>query len=239
MARWWVFVVFATIACTEAILVRFNVQIDKSKSGSFVIEAHPEWAPIGVQRFQEMITQSILNEARFFRVISGFMAQFGIPGDPSVAAAWRSRTIRDDPVAQSNKRGYITFATSGPNSRTTQLFINFADNDNLDSMGFAPIGRVTEGMDVVDALYSGYGEGAPSGNGPDQGRIQRQGNSYLEQYFPNLSYIISTEVLGDADQGETASPETLNPRRRLTQQIMPPPPRQHRAHKISFSPDDE
>jgi len=122
-------------------------------------------------------------------VISGFMVQFGINGNPQVAAPWRSAQIKDDPVKQSNKRGYITFATAGPNSRTTQVFINFGDNDRLDSLGFAPFGQVTTGMNVVDQLYSEYGEGAPRGRGPDQGRIQGEGNAYLTKEFPNMDFV--------------------------------------------------
>ena len=130
----------------------------------------------------------------FFRVIDGFMAQFGIPAKPDAAAIWKEKTIVDDPVKESNVRGYVSFATSGEHSRTTQMFINLVDNTNLDGMGFAPFARVTEGLgDVVDQIYSGYGEGAPSGNGPDQGRIQAEGNKYLKRQFPNLSYIKSVK----------------------------------------------
>jgi peptidyl-prolyl cis-trans isomerase A (cyclophilin A) len=117
------------------------------------------------------------------------MVQFGINGDPGVSAKWREATIKDDPVKQSNKRGTITFATSGPNSRTSQVFINFADNTGLDGQGFSPFGHVTTGMNVVDSFYSGYGEGAPRGRGPDQGRIQAEGNAYLTKQFPNMDYV--------------------------------------------------
>ncbi len=118
------------------------------------------------------------------------MAQFGIHAKPETAAKWRDKTMVDDPVKQSNKRGYISFATSGKDSRTTQMFINFADNSNLDGMGFAPFGVVKgDGMKIVDQLYAEYGEGAPSGGGPEQGRIQSEGNKYLKRAFPKLSYI--------------------------------------------------
>jgi peptidyl-prolyl cis-trans isomerase A (cyclophilin A) len=117
------------------------------------------------------------------------MVQFGIHADPKLSAVWRSATIPDDQVKQSNKRGYITYATSGPNSRTSQVFINFADNGPLDRQGFAPFGQVTAGMTVVDTLFSGYGEGAPQGRGPSQGRIQTEGNAYLTKDFPNLDYV--------------------------------------------------
>jgi len=117
------------------------------------------------------------------------MVQFGINGDPKLSAVWREARIKDDPVKQSNKRGFITFATAGPNTRTSQVFINFDDNSRLDSQGFAPFGQVTSGMNVVDALYAGYGEGAPSGQGPEQGRLQQEGNAYLMKSFAKLDYI--------------------------------------------------
>jgi peptidyl-prolyl cis-trans isomerase A (cyclophilin A) len=122
------------------------------------------------------------------------MAQFGIHGNPQIASAWRNAQIKDDPVKQSNKRGYVTFATAGPNTRTTQLFINFGDNASLDKQGFAPFGQVTKGMDVVDKIYNGYGEGAPRGKGPDQGRVQAEGNAYLTKDFPKLDYIKTATI---------------------------------------------
>jgi peptidyl-prolyl cis-trans isomerase A (cyclophilin A) len=122
-------------------------------------------------------------------VISGFMVQFGISGDPAVMAGWRDAPIKDDPVTQSNKRGTITFAMAGPNTRTTQVFINFADNDRLDASGFSPFGRVLSGMDVVDKLNPEYGEGAPRGRGPDQSRMQREGNAYLTKEFQRLDFV--------------------------------------------------
>jgi peptidyl-prolyl cis-trans isomerase A (cyclophilin A) len=122
------------------------------------------------------------------------MVQFGVNGDPKVSAVWREANIKDDPVRQSNSRGMITFATAGPNTRTTQVFINFADNGALDRMGFAPFGRVVSGMNVVDALYSGYGEGAPRGSGPDQQRVQSQGNAYLTHDFAKLDYIKKASI---------------------------------------------
>ncbi len=166
----------------------YKVNVDTSK-GQFVLEVHRDWAPIGADRFYNLVKNGFYDNARFFRVISGFMVQFGINGDPKVSAVWRAANIKDDPVRQSNQRGYISFATAGPNTRTTQVFINFADNRALDRMGFAPFGRVVSGMDVVDALYSGYGEGAPRGNGPAQQRVQSQGNAYLTQNFAKLDYI--------------------------------------------------
>jgi len=126
------------------------------------------------------------------------MVQFGINGDPKVQKKWVDAKIKDDAVVESNKRGYVSFATSGPNSRTTQMFINFGDNARLDDSGFAPFGKVVEGMKVVDSLYDGYGEGAPTGNGPSQGRIQSEGNVYLKQDFPKLDYIKKATVVKPA-----------------------------------------
>ncbi len=166
----------------------YKVNVDTSR-GSFVIEVHRDWAPLGADRFYNLVKNGFYDNDRFFRVIAGFMVQFGINGDPKVSAVWREARIKDDPVRQANQRGYLSFATAGPNTRTTQVFINFGDNRALDRMGFAPFGRVVSGMDAVDALYSGYGEGAPSGNGPDQQRVQSQGNAYLTKDFAKLDYI--------------------------------------------------
>src|SRR5262245_6708177 len=171
----------------------YKAKFDTSK-GPFVIEVHRDWAPRGADRFYNLVKNGFFDNARFFRVIEGFMVQFGINGDPNVAAAWRDADIKDDPVKGSNQRGTITFATAGPNTRTTQVFINFADNAPLDGQGFAPFGKVVSGMDVVDSLYAGYGEGAPNGNGPDQGRVQGQGNAYLEQDFPKLDFIKTATI---------------------------------------------
>jgi peptidyl-prolyl cis-trans isomerase A (cyclophilin A) len=172
----------------------YKVKFDTSK-GDFVVEVHRDWAPLGADRFYNLVKNGFFNDARFFRVISGFMVQFGISGDPKVAAAWRDASIADDPVKQSNTRGMITFATRGPNTRTTQVFINYADNGRLNAMGFAPFGQVVSGMNVVDALYGGYGEGAPRGAGPEQGRIQSEGNAYLTQAFPKLDYIKTATIV--------------------------------------------
>lgn len=166
----------------------YKVDFDTSK-GSFVVDVHRDWAPHGADRFYNLVRNGFFDNARFFRVIKGFMVQFGINAEPKVSAQWRGARIPDDPVKQSNTRGMITFATAGPNTRTTQVFINFADNRALDRQGFAPFGQVTSGMNVVDQLYSDYGEGAPSGQGPEQGRVQAEGNAYLTQSFPKLDYI--------------------------------------------------
>ena len=166
----------------------YRVDFDTSK-GPFVIEVHRDWAPIGADRFYNLVKNGFYDNARFFRVVEGFMVQFGINGDPRISAAWRKANIKDDPVRISNKRTFVTFATAGPNTRTTQVFINYGDNHNLDSQGFAPFGQVVSGMKVVDSLYSGYGEGAPQGLGPEQGRLQAEGNAYLIREFGKLDYI--------------------------------------------------
>ncbi len=175
-------------ALTEQAPAIYKAKFDTSK-GAFVVEVHRDWAPTGADRFYNLVKNGFFDDVRFFRVISGFMVQFGINGSPDVSRVWREARIKDDPVKQSNKRGFITFATAGPNTRTTQVFINFADNAGLDRQGFAPFGQVTTGMNVVDGLYRGYGEGAPSGQGPDPGRLQAEGNAYLAKSFAKLDYV--------------------------------------------------
>jgi peptidyl-prolyl cis-trans isomerase A (cyclophilin A) len=171
----------------------YKVKFDTSK-GAFVVEVHRDWAPNGADRFYNLVKNGFYNDARFFRVISDFMVQFGINGNPKISAVWRDANIKDDPAKASNKRGYITFATAGPDTRTTQVFINFANNAGLDDQGFAPFGQVISGMDVVDSLYSGYGEGAPQGHGPNQGVVQSMGNAYLDKAFPKLDYIKTATI---------------------------------------------
>ena len=172
----------------------YKVKMSTTK-GDFTIEVHRDWAPLGADRFYNLVKMGYFTDVAFFRVIKGFMVQFGIHGDPAVNRVWRNANIDDDPTGkQSNKRGMVTFATAGPNTRTTQLFINYADNSRLDGMGFAPIGKVVSGMDVVDALEGFYGEGAPAGRGPSQGRLQGEGNKYLKADFPKLDYIKSASI---------------------------------------------
>jgi peptidyl-prolyl cis-trans isomerase A (cyclophilin A) len=172
----------------------YKVKFDTSV-GVFVLQVTREWAPHGADRFFNLVKNGFYNDARFFRAIPNFMVQFGINGDPAVSAVWRNAQIPVDPVKQSNKRGYITYAMgASPSTRTTQVFINFRDNGNLDSMGFAPFGQVVEGMDVVDKISTVYGEGAPRGKGPDQGRVQSEGNAYLIKSFPKLDYIKTATV---------------------------------------------
>ncbi len=170
-------------------------------AGDFIAEFHKDWAPHGAQRVWDMARTGFFEDIAFFRVIDGFMAQFGIHGNPGEAAEWEGKTLPKDKVAKSNTRGRITFAMRGSGgaettaNRTTQLFINFGDNSNLDRMGFAPVGEVVEGMQSVDNIYSGYGEGAPRGRGPSQGLIQQRGNEYLKSEFPNLDFIEYAEIM--------------------------------------------
>ena len=161
----------------------------ETTAGPFAIEVRRAWAPLGADRFYNLVKSGYFDDTRFFRVVAGFMVQFGIHGDPLVSAAWHDQRIADDPVLQSNRRGMVSFATAGPGTRTTQVFINYGDNRRLDAMGFAPFGQVVEGMDVVDRLYASYGEGAPGGLGPVQGRIQVEGNAYLDRAFPKLDWV--------------------------------------------------
>jgi peptidyl-prolyl cis-trans isomerase A (cyclophilin A) len=172
----------------------FKAKFETSK-GDFVVEVHRDWAPLGADRFFNLVSNGFYDDCQFFRVISGFMAQFGINGDPEISQAWQTQKIKDDPVKESNKRGYISYAMAGPDTRTTQLFINFGDNSPLDKQGFSPFGKVAEGMSVVDKLHSGYGEGAPRGMGPNQGLIQSSGNKYLKANFPELDYIKKASIV--------------------------------------------
>lgn len=168
----------------------------RTTQGDFVLEVHRDWSPLGADRFYNLVRAGFYDETRFFRVVDGFVVQFGIHGDPAVSAAWNYAEIQDDPVVQSNTTGRITFATGGPNTRTTQVFINLTDNANLDGMGFSPFGEVVEGMDVVRRLHSGYGDGAPYGRGPDQGRLQDEGNAYLEREFSRLDSVRQARIEG-------------------------------------------
>lgn len=175
----------------------FRVAFETSR-GRFDAIAHRAWAPIGVDRFYDLVRRRYYDEARVFRVVPGFVAQFGLSGDPRVAAAWRTRSIRDDSVRQSNRRGRIAFARGGPNTRTVQLYVNLRDNVRLDTLGgfgFPPIAEVVSGMDAVDSLYAGYGEGPSRGSGPAQDSIRAQGNEYLRRAFPRLDFIRRARVV--------------------------------------------
>jgi peptidyl-prolyl cis-trans isomerase A (cyclophilin A) len=180
---------------TETAPATFKAQFDTTK-GKFIIEVTRSLSPNGADRFYNLVRSGYFKDVAFFRVIHGFMCQFGIHGDPKVSAKWRAASIPDDPVKGSNLRGTITFATAGPNTRTTQLFINFADNTQLDGMGFSPFGKVIEGMDVVDKINGEYGDmPQQGGRGPNPGFIEQQGNAYLKKNFPNLDYIKSATIL--------------------------------------------
>jgi peptidyl-prolyl cis-trans isomerase A (cyclophilin A) len=172
----------------------FRVKFETTK-GPFTVEINRTWAPKGADRFHRLVTEGYFKDVRFFRVLPGFMAQFGMSGDPALNAKMDTQRIPDDPVTQSNKRGMLTFATSGPNTRSSQFFINYRDNASLDAQGFSPFGRVVDGMTVVDALYGGYGEGAPGGGGPSQDSIATKGNEYLQRAFPKLDYIKSATIV--------------------------------------------
>jgi len=173
----------------ETAPAKFKAKFETS-AGVFVVEVDRSWAPLGADRFYNLVKSGYYDDIRFFRVMRDprpFMVQFGIHGDPSVNTVWRNARLGVDPVKQSNRRGYITYAMGGsPDTRTTQVFINFGDNSFLDATGFAPFGRVTSGMDVVDKLYSGYGDSISQ---CCQGRIQAEGNAFLNKEYPRLDYI--------------------------------------------------
>jgi peptidyl-prolyl cis-trans isomerase A (cyclophilin A) len=169
--------------------VKFDVELPEGP-GSFTVLVHRDWAPIGAARFHELVTEGFYDDTRFFRVLPTFMVQFGLSGNPHKNAEWRAKTIKDEPVTQTNKPGYISFAKTGaPNSRTTQLFINYVDNGRLDGMGFAPFAEVEgDGMVVVKKIYN-------CGEGPNQGSIQAEGNAYLDRDHPKISKIVKATII--------------------------------------------
>lgn len=183
----------------------------KTTAGDFVVQVTRAWAPLGADRFYNLVKHGYFTDASFFRVVQGFVVQFGLSANPAVNKVWEKASIKDDPVTQSNHLGYVTFATAGPNTRTTQLFINLADNTRLDSMGFAVFGQVTTGMDVVQKIYSGYGES------PDQAAITTEGKAYLDKNFPKLDHIVSATVTSPAPAvhttpaHKTVAPPAKNP----------------------------
>lgn len=179
----------------------FQVRFETT-AGDILVSVHREWAPEGADRFYNLARQGFFDGVRFSRVIEGFVAQFGIHGDPRISAAWREARIPDDPVRHTNERGTLTFAMAGPDTRTTQIFINLVDNPRLDDMGFAPFGEVVEGLDAVERLHAGYGEGAPRGAGPAQDRIQALGNPWLEREFPELDHVERARVVGGEEGTE-------------------------------------
>ena len=183
---------------TEKAPDTFQAKFDTSK-GTFVIQVRRAWAPNGADRFYNLVKSGYYDNCKVFRVVPYFMAQWGINGDPKVNAQWVQAAIPDDPVKQSNRKGYVSFAMGGKNTRTTQVFINYTDdNIQLDGMGFAPFGTVVKGTGIVASFYADYGDGPPAAKtGPDQNRIQREGNAYLEKNFPKLDYIKSATILSE------------------------------------------
>jgi len=182
-------------AATQPAPATFKVKMSTTK-GDFVVEVHRDWSPSGADRFYNLVRLGYFTDVALFRVVKGFMVQFGIHGDPAINRVWRRATFKDDPSGkQSNTRGMVTFATAGPNMRTTQIFINYVDNSRLDSMGFTPFGKVVDGMKAVDAIDGSYGEASPEGHGPQQEMIQRQGNAYLKAQFPKLDYVTKATII--------------------------------------------
>jgi peptidyl-prolyl cis-trans isomerase A (cyclophilin A) len=180
---------------TETAPATYKAKFATTK-GDFVVAVTRAWAPNGADRFYNLVKLGFYDGVRFYRAVDGFMVQFGVNGDPAVNAPWSRATIADDPVVKSNLRGFMTFAMAGVDSRTTQVFINYADdNRRLDGMGFAPFAQVVDGMKVVDALFKGYGEIAPRGKGPNPSRLSREGERYLQQEFPDLDQIKTATLL--------------------------------------------
>ena len=201
MTRWPLILLFSatTLVATASVAAQasdeqapatFRARFETSQ-GPFVIEVQREWAPLGADRFYTLVKSGFYDGVRFFRVLNGFMAQFGLSGDPKVQSAWASANLMDEPPKQSNLRGFVTFAKeSSPNTRYTMVFINYKDNSYLDADGFAPFGQVVVGMDVVDKLYGGYGRT----NVPDQRRIKSEGNAYLTADYPRLDFIKTATI---------------------------------------------
>lgn len=178
--------------------------------GVFIVEVTRAWAPLGADRFYNLVQHHYYDQASFFRVLNSprpFVVQFGISAFPKINAVWQEATIKDDPVIKHNTRGTLTFAMGGPNTRTTQLFVNLGDNTRLDSMGFPPFGVVVEGMDVVDHLYGGYGEMAEQGGpGPSAGKLGAEGKAYLDRNFPKLDSIITVAIVAPAPAAPGKAP---------------------------------
>jgi peptidyl-prolyl cis-trans isomerase A (cyclophilin A) len=177
----------------ETAPARFRARFETSE-GAFVVDVHRDWAPLGADRFYNLVKAGFYDDARIYRVLDGFMAQFGLNADPYVNEAWKTQYLVDDPVVESNARGRLSFAKGGVHTRTTEVFINLKDNPGLDEEGFAPIGEVVEGMEVVDAFYSAYGDGPPRGEGPYQAMARARGNAYLDAEFPELTRIVSATI---------------------------------------------
>ena len=175
----------------------FEVKFETSK-GDFIMVVHRAWAPIGADRFYNLVRTGFYDDSRFYRVRAGFIVQFGLPGDPAVTAVWYDLAMPDDPVVETNEKGFVTYAMTGPDTRTTQLYINLDDNTQLDDQGFAPIGRIVEGMAVVERLYAEYDESAGGGmRGGNQGKIVADGNVHLDAEFPNLDRLHRAFIITD------------------------------------------
>lgn len=183
----------------------YDVKFTTTK-GEFTVRVTRAWAPLGADRFYNLVKHHFYDGASFFRALEGFVAQFGISAHPQVSAAWSKAVIKDDPVKQSNKNSFITYAIGGPNTRTTQVFINLGNNSRLDADGFAPFGQVIEGMTTVVQLYTGYGDGPPRGRGPEQDKIEQQGKPYLDKGWPKLDSIQTAVIVSPAGSGGTKPP---------------------------------
>lgn len=179
----------------ETAPAEYRVRLETS-AGDVVIQVHRDWAPLGADRFYNLVKGGFYDDVRIYRVVDGFMAQFGLNGDPYVNQVWKSEYLVDDPVLQSNTRGRVAFAKGGRHTRTTEIFISYKDNSSLDDNQFAPIGEVVEGMEAVDAFYADYGDGPPRGEGPYQAMAQARGNEYLDEEFPELTRIIRATIEG-------------------------------------------
>ncbi len=199
--------VLATISATSLVIscgrhaetqpspAQYKVRLSTTK-GDVLILVHRDWSPIGADHFYQLTKIGFYDGDRFFRVLPGFIVQWGMNGDPKLNKQWSDASIKDDPPKVSNKIGTVTFAKSGePDSRSTQVFVNLADNSRLDAQGFTPFGEVIQGLENIANVYAGYGEGAPSGSGPDQGSIAASGNAYLEEHFPKLDYIKTARIV--------------------------------------------
>lgn len=173
----------------------------ETTAGPFVVEVHRDWAPLGADRFYNLVRAGFFDDTRVYRVLEGFVAQFGLSGDPYVNQAWKTEYLVDDPVVRENTRGTLTFAKGGRHTRTTEVFINLRDNPSLDGEGFAPFGEVVEGMDVVDTFHSGYGDGPPRGEGPYQAMVEARGNAYLDAEFPDLTHIERAVIVDERTGG--------------------------------------
>jgi peptidyl-prolyl cis-trans isomerase A (cyclophilin A) len=185
-------VLFLALAAEGTVLPVYKVKFETS-AGDFVVEVHRDWSPNGYDRFSQLITAKFFDQCRFYRVMRRFIAQWGVSGDPAMNRRWAP--IKDDPAKLKNVKGTIAYAKEGPNSRTSIVFINLADNPRLDSAGFVPFGKVVSGMDVVEKIFAGYGDSPPGGEGPDPTKIQAQGNSYLQGRFPRLDFIKKATIV--------------------------------------------